>query len=247
MCRSFRVLRGFFSDGTIFGIGRQALKPEPARQEDDNERIDWGVYLPGPQSLVIKSIPPLAQVLMNIEGTLAQFNYSPKGGYEALIVTTKKGPVQVNFEPDQAGVLAATLKPGGKVSFKTGPAHEKDDAVHPVCQLISVKVKGKAVKLEPKIEVKGVVQRLNYALHGEVNGVVLDNGDFVHLKPHGARALSIQVGQTLQAGGRAQPMLFGGHRALEAETANGIDLSQLKHGKKAARKAAKKAARRLQH
>ena len=218
-----------------------------ARQEKDNERADWGVSLPGPQSLVIKSIPSLAHVLMNIEGTLAQFNYSPKGGYEALIVTTKKGPVQVNFEPDQAGVLAATLKTGGKVSFKTGPAHEKDDAVHPVCQLISVKVRGKTLKLEPKIQVTGNVERLNYALHGEVNGVVLDTGDFVHLKPHGARALSLAVGDKLQADGRTQPMLFGEHRAMEAETANGIDLSQLKHGKKAARKAAKKAAKKLQH
>ena len=184
---------------------------------------------------------------MNIEGTLSQFNYSPKGSYEALIVTTKKGPVQVNFEPDQADVLAATLKTGGKVSFKTGPAHEKSDAVHPVCQLIGLKVHGKAVKLAPEIQVTGTVERLNYALHGEVNGVVLDTGDFVHLKPHGARALRLEVGQTLQAGGRTQPMLFGEHRVMEAETANGVDLNHLKHGKKAARKAAKKAAKKLQH
>ena len=177
---------------------------------------------------------------MNIEGTLSQFNYSPKGGYEALIVTTKKGTVQVNFEPDQAGVLVGTLKAGGKVSLKAETLHEHDDAAHPVCQLKSIKVSGKAVKLTPQIQVKGTVQRLNYTLHGEVNGVVLDTGDFVHFKPHGARALSLKVGQVLRAGGQTRPMLFGEHRAIEAETANGIDLAQLKHGKKAAKKAAKK-------
>lgn len=39
---------------------------------------------------------------MKIVGTLAHFNFSPKGGYEDLIIITKKGMVQVNFEPDEA-------------------------------------------------------------------------------------------------------------------------------------------------
>ena len=179
---------------------------------------------------------------MNIEGTLAHFNFSPKGGYEALIITTKKGTVQVNFEPDEAAVLAATLKAGGKVSLKAEALHEHDEAAHPVFQLKWIKVGAKTVKLSPKVEVKGKVQRLNYALHGEVNGAVLDTGDFVHLKPHGARALSLAVGQTLRASGEMRPLLFGEQRAIEAETANGVDLAELKHGKKTAKKATKKAA-----
>ena len=90
---------------------------------------------------------------MNIEGTLAHFNFSPKGGYEALIITTKKGTVQVNFEPDEAAVLAATLKAGGKVSLKADALHEHDEAAHPVFQLKGIKVGGKTVKLSPKTEV----------------------------------------------------------------------------------------------
>ncbi len=179
---------------------------------------------------------------MNIEGTLSHFNYSPKGGYEALIVTTRKGTVQVNFEPHEAGVLAATLKPGGKVSLKAHPHHHHhDEAAHPVFQLSGLKVGGKAVKLDPRTQVEGKIVRFNYALHGEANGVVLDTGDFVHLKPHGTRALKLAVGQTLRASGHTRPMLFGEHQALEAETANGLDLEELKHDKKAAKKAAKKA------
>ena len=32
--------------------------------------------------------------------------------------------------------------------------------------------------------------RLNYAKHGAANGVVLDNGDFVHTRPDGFAALA---------------------------------------------------------
>ena len=49
--------------------------------------------------------------------------------------------------------------------------------------------------------VEGVVTRLNYARHGEANGVVLDGGDFLHLKPDGMKRVELKVGQPIKAHG----------------------------------------------
>lgn len=179
---------------------------------------------------------------MKIEGTHTHFNYSPKGGYEALILATAKGPVQVNFERHHAGVLAAALKPGIKVSLKVAPMDDLEAPEHPVYQLQTLHVRGQALELEPQVQIKGTIQRLNYTLHGEVNGALLDTGDFVHLRPHGARALRLAPGQPLRASGQSRPLLFGPHRALEADTVNGLSLDELKHAKKHAKKAAAKKA-----
>ena len=71
--------------------------------------------------------------------------------------------------------------------------------------------------------VTGAVARLNYARHGEPNGVVLGTGDFVHLEPDGMRRLGLQVGDAVTATGEAKPMARGG-RVVEAETVNGVRL-----------------------
>jgi len=177
---------------------------------------------------------------MNIEGTLKHFNYSPNGGYEAMILTTKKGVVQVNFHPTQATVLAARMKVGGNVNVNGELVEGARGVAHPVYELACLEVLGKPLRREPAIQVKGRVARLNHSRHGEVNGAVLDTGDFVHLKPKGARALNLAVGQTLQATGPAAPLLHDGPRAIKAEKANGVDLTKLGHAKKAPKKAARK-------
>ena len=178
---------------------------------------------------------------MKIEGTLEHFNYSPKGGYEAMMLSTAKGPVQVNFPPEQAVVLAAVLTAGATVKLKADLMENAHGVPHQVYELAAVTWQGKTLDLEPTVEVTGQVTRLNHSRHGEINGAVLDTGDFVHLKPHGARATHLELGQTLTVAGRVRSTQFGNHRAIEAETANGVDLQKLEHARKAAKKAAKKA------
>jgi hypothetical protein len=178
---------------------------------------------------------------MKIEGALEYFNYSPKGGYEALILATKKGEVQINFEPEHAADLACSLKAGEMVTVKVNRFDEASDAERPVYQLHGYKVHGIEHKPQTHMQVKGVVKRLNHTRHGEVNGGVLDTGDFIHLKPRGARAIQLAVGQTITASGQARAMLFEDYRVIEVEKANGVDLMKLDHAKKAAKKGAKKA------
>ena len=181
---------------------------------------------------------------MKIEGALEYFNYSPKGGYEALILATKKGLVQINFEPEHAADLSCSLKAGEMVTVKVDRFDEASEAERPVYQLHGYKVHGVEHKPQTNMQVKGVVKRLNHTRHGEVNGGVLDTGDFIHLKPRGARAVQLAVGQTITASGQASAMLFEDYRVIEVEKANGIDLTKLNQAKKGAKKAAKKATKK---
>ena len=68
---------------------------------------------------------------------------------------------------------------------------------------------------------------MNYALHGKPNGAVLDNGDFVHMKPDGAEKIGLEIDQTLSVEG----ILVKGqvsHRIIEAQKINGIAMADKK-------------------
>ncbi len=180
--------------------------------------------------------------MKKLEGQLLQFNYSPKGGYEGLLLETKDGIVQINFAHEHAPNLVASIKPSAALIIKGEPWNDDRPGDHPVFELVEIKVNGKAIKIDSTATVSGTVVKLNYAKHGVVNGAVLDTGDFVHLRPHGADAVSLMLGQKLSAKGEAKPKQFGAGTVIEAHTANGIDLDHHKAAKKA-QKAAKKAAK----
>ncbi|QEH32947.1 hypothetical protein OJF2_14370 [Aquisphaera giovannonii] len=69
----------------------------------------------------------------------------------------------------------------------------------------------------------GRVARLNFAKHGEANGVVLDGGEFVHLKPDGMKKLALAIGQEVTARGKATSSQAGS-LAIEAEAVNGVEI-----------------------
>ena len=71
--------------------------------------------------------------------------------------------------------------------------------------------------------VQGVVKRINYTRHGEANGVVLESGDFVHLKPAGMKRVALKVGDHVSAEGPAALMPLG-QQVVEAETVNGSSI-----------------------
>ena len=69
-----------------------------------------------------------------------------------------------------------------------------------------------------------MVVRFNYAKHGKPNGVVLDNGDFIHTKPDGLEKLGLKVGDTVKVKGQAKPLVTGTGRVIEAQKVNGVKL-----------------------
>lgn len=162
------------------------------------------------------------------KGIVQSYNISPKGMFEGLIMQSGEKLIQVNFEPEAGAYISAHFPEGKTISLKASMHHDekKGVATHPVYHLESFDdAKQKTVKLHAgeKISAAGKVKRLNYSLHGQINGAVLDNGDFVHVKPHGAQKIGIEVGQEISVEGEVRPS-FVSHRVIEAETVNGVSL-----------------------
>ena len=67
---------------------------------------------------------------------------------------------------------------------------------------------------------QGVVKRINYSRDGEANGVVLESGDFIYLKPDGMKKVGLKVGDQVTAEGTATLMPLG-QQVIEAKTVNG--------------------------
>lgn len=177
-----------------------------------------------------------------ISGTILQFNYSPKGTYEGLLLKSKKHIAQINFPPDLASRISAEVSEGDKVKAAVEAYVDGQPSEHPVYSLLRLTTKrGVLIDVANNNKLRGRVARINYAKHGEPNGAVLESGDFVHLKPHGARLVKLTVGETLEVEGEAKPMATGPHRVIEAVYANGIDLSKHATAKKAVKRALKKA------
>jgi hypothetical protein len=182
--------------------------------------------------------------MKTLEGHMLQFNYSPKGCYEGLLLETKQGIVQLNFAAEFARSMVAAVTNHMRLTIKAEVWDDERKSDHPVFELKELKANGKRVKLESVTAVEGSVLRLNYAKHGEINGAVLDNGDFVHLRPLGAAAVGLKIGQKLQVKGESLPGLFGEGNVIEAHTANGLNLDKHKALNKAAKQAAKKTAKK---
>jgi hypothetical protein len=140
------------------------------------------------------------------------------------------GLIQINFPREWSATIAELAQPGQKIRAEVEPEETHGHPAHPVYRLLSIKAEKKTISLEPsngdvKNSFKGKVERLNYALHGEVNGAILDTGDFLHVKPHGAASLNLEVGMSVKGSGHRKPMV-GGHRVIEAEEVNGIHLEK---------------------
>ena len=173
------------------------------------------------------------------KGTLQSFNVSPKGNYEGLLLQDGNVLFQVNFPQEWSTTIAGLASIGDELQFELEDYEDKRaQSSHPVYQLLSLR--NREGQSFPSSDAdgsenghfSGKVERLNYALHGEVNGAILNTGDFLHVKPHGAAALELELGMDLKGKGPAKPMV-GGHRVIEAEEVNGIVLDRPKPKKKA--------------
>jgi hypothetical protein len=166
----------------------------------------------------------------HLNGIVQAYNFSPKGGVEGLLLTEGDRTVQVNIPPDASLMAAHAAAVGQAVQITASTeGHPVPDAEHPVYRLISFEPSNgtsSAVDEPPHegiVSVEGTVSRFNYARHGEPNGVVLDNGDFLHLKPDGMKKVELRIGQEVAAEGRARPMVLG-HRVIEVEVVDGVAL-----------------------
>jgi hypothetical protein len=164
-----------------------------------------------------------------VKGKFQYVIFSPKGSVEGVLLEVEREPTQIVFDRhDEASSLDfETLKKGQNlvVRAKRQSPSLKGQSQHPVfgyVRLVSIDgrkpVKRKAAK---GAAFAGVVTRFNYARHGEPNGFVLDNGDFIHTKPRGLAGLKLEVGDKVSADGEVRPLKGGGGRVVEAVRVNG--------------------------
>jgi hypothetical protein len=162
---------------------------------------------------------------MQKQGNVQAFNVSPKGNYEGLLLQTEDELIQINFPQEFAAAMTDLAANGADVQLEVEAQELGGHACHPVYRLLSV---------TNAKEFAGKATRLNYALHGEVNGAILESGDFLHVKPHGATALKLRVGMNVKGSGSTKPM-HGGHRVIEADEVNGIRIEKKPKPKKKTR------------
>ena len=173
------------------------------------------------------------------DGIVQSFNISPKGSYEGFLLEKSGELVQINFPQEWSVSIASVAGPGTHIEVEIEPQEVRGHPSHPVFALLTLSNERKErFSLRETINsgnghFSGKVERLNFALHGEVNGAVLDSGDFLHLKPHGASAVGLKVGMNVKGKGPTKPMV-GGHRVIEADDVNGIEMEKKPQPKKKA-------------
>ncbi len=163
----------------------------------------------------------------SVEGTFQHLIYSPKGAIEGVMIETDGVPTQFVTDPQDPTVAErfAGLRPGQALTIEgteaaPSPKGESDHTVYRFERLASVDGRD-TEPLRAHDGTRGTVVRFNHAKHGEPNGVVLDNGDFVHTRPDGLKRLGLQIGDTVQAEGPARPLVDGAGRVIEAVSVNG--------------------------
>jgi hypothetical protein len=205
----------------------------------ENFRSAWLLSLAGAFAITALSLessaqdgppPPVpadaAATARNLTGTVQAWNLSPRGTYEGLILKSGDKVVQINFPPDLGGYVAQLATTGDSIKVTAYARESAGD--HDVFALATITgAKGSVLTVSrPEdaraLHVEGKIASLNYGARGEVNGFLLDTGDFVHTGPETA-GLSLAVGQSVTADGRGESMILG-HNALDAETVNGVSL-----------------------
>ena len=138
--------------------------------------------------------------------------------------------VQISMPPDIGAATAQKTGPGKRLRVLATADHSPKTAegAHPVYQFESLAdAAGHAIEWpgeqDGMTSMKGTVARIHYAKRGQPNGVVLESGEFIHLRPHGMATIGVGVGAKMSAKGQLRMTVLG-TRMLEAHHANGYDI-----------------------
>jgi hypothetical protein len=207
-------------------------KPKSGKaQSKSNGRANRHAISDGPPKA---PVPDHERAVEKFRGTLQDFNFSPRGGVEGFLLHSDGQTVQVNVSVDVGFAVVrgigqnveATVEPDSD-----GVKHDKGD--HPVYKLVTLTgTDGKALIFSGTIDAElvtgqGIVKRINYARNGAANGVILDSGDFIYLKPAGMKRAGLKVGDRVSAEGTASLMPLG-QQVIEAKTVNGVAVTSTK-------------------
>jgi hypothetical protein len=163
-----------------------------------------------------------------INGTCQRFLFGPKGDIEGALIKQKDSQVQVTFAADNGEAFANATGAGKRVRIRAVPDHspKSASAVHRVYRFeCFADISGQAI--EPpkahsgKTKIDGVVAALHFARHGQPNGVILESGEFIHLRPEGMVRTGLEIGSEVRAVGELR-MTQLGTPLLQARRVNHI-------------------------
>jgi hypothetical protein len=156
------------------------------------------------------------QQLPAIQGKVAQYSLTPRGGVDGLIL---EDGTQVHLPPPLGTKLVFAVKPGDAVTVRGLKARAipmveamsitNDATKSVVADTGPAGPKGPRAMVQP-LSAEGRIKAQLYGPQGEVNGVVLENGTIIRLPPPEAERLAAQLvpGQPLyvQGNGVAGPL-----------------------------------------
>ena len=132
--------------------------------------------------------------LPEFKGKVTQYTLSPRGEVDGLILADG---TEVQLPPSLSSALVFSIKPGDEVSIRGLKAR----AVPMVSAVTLTNVASGAVVGGgaggghhpwdgPRMDVTGKVKMALHSPHGDVNGVLLEDGTSVRLPPHAAKKLA---------------------------------------------------------
>jgi hypothetical protein len=161
---------------------------------------------------------------VDLSGTIENYNFSPRGDVDGLILKTGDKTAQVNLPPGVGLLVSQQVTAGSQVKVRAFAL--PGGSAHSVYVFVSLSGEsGKEIKIpSPQdrrfVHEEGTVKNLNYSRNGEVDGVVLNGGDFVHLGP-AAGDLKLSIGRKLTVDGFALSALGSDHQAIAAVAVDG--------------------------
>jgi hypothetical protein len=166
-----------------------------------------------------------------INGTVESYNLDRRGSVNGIMLKDGDHLSQLNLPPDQGSAITAAAPIGQKIEATA--LQERTDGDHAVYRLVSMTADGKRLSISgpddgAATHIEGTVKSLNYTPRGDVDGAILDTGDFLQMGPGGAADTHLAIGQKVSADGKARPMAAG-HNIISASTVNGTEISRPPH------------------
>jgi hypothetical protein len=165
-----------------------------------------------------------------LSGTVDALNLNAGGMPNAIILKDSSSHImQVNFPPFASMAVSAAVAVGDQVTLTAVPRKSMPD--HPLYELVTLSgAKDQHVTVprpgdDQTVHVDGVVKRLNYGHEGEVDGAVLESGEFVHVGPREAEQLNLAVGRKLAVDGHARPAMTN-VKVIDATSVNGVEIKR---------------------
>jgi hypothetical protein len=170
-----------------------------------------------------------------VSGIVDGYNLDPRGSVNGIMLKDGDHLSQLNLPPDQGAAIAAAAPVGQKIDA-TGLT-ERANGDHAIYRLVSLTgADGKEITIMGPEDgtvahVEATVKSLNYTPRGDVDGAILDSGDFLQLGPGAAKDVGLAIGQKIVADGKERPMVAG-HNIIAATTVNGTSIHRRPMGRR---------------